>query len=105
MVITDNIVVHGKDDIAHEKFLHKFMEIAQDHGLTFNSKICAVKQPTITVFGFVYDENEVHPDPERVSTVHNMPAPETTTQLWKLLSMVTQLSSFVPSLFSFTVHL
>ena len=37
--------------------------------------------------------------------MHNMPTPETSTQLQKFFSMVTYLSSFVPSLSSFTATL
>ena len=58
-----------------------------------------------SAFGCVYDANRAHPDPEKVSAVHKMLAPETATQLHKFLRLVTYLSPFIPSLFSFTTPL
>ena len=58
-----------------------------------------------SVFRCVYDATGVHPDPEKVSTVNKMPAPETATQLQKFLRLVTYLSPFIPSLSSFTTLL
>ena len=45
--ITDDVVVHGKDDKAHDKHLHKFMTVTCEHGLVFNKDKCAVKQTSI----------------------------------------------------------
>ena len=101
--ITDN--VHGKDDKEQDKHLHKFMIVVCKHGLVFNKDKCAVKQTSILFFGCVYDVNGAHPDPEKVSVVNKMPAPETTTQLQKFLRLVTYLSSFIPSLSSCTAPL
>ena len=53
-------------------------------------------------FGCAYDANGAHPDPEKVSAIHKIPAPETATQLQKFLGLVTYLSPFIPSLSSFT---
>ena len=31
--IADDIIIHGKDDAEHDRRLHKFMEVAREHGL------------------------------------------------------------------------
>ena len=103
--IIDNVVMHGKDDKEHDKCLHKFMRITCEHGLIFNKDKCAVKQTFLVFLGCVYDVKGAHLDPEKVSTVHRMPAPETATQLQKFLSLVTYLSPFIPSISSLTAHL
>ena len=41
--ITDNVVVHWKDDKEHDKHLHKFMRVTHEHGLVFNKDRFAVK--------------------------------------------------------------
>ena len=102
--ITDDVVTHGKDDKEHDKCLHKFMWVAHEHGLIFNKDKCDVKQTSI-VFLCVYDATGTHSDPEKVSTIHKMPAPKTATQLQKFLRLVNYLSSFIPSLSSFTTPL
>ena len=98
--ITDDAVVHQKDDKEYDKHLHKFMRVAHEHGLVFNEDKCAVKQNSVVFFRYVYDANGTHPDPEKVSAVHKMLAPETVTQLQKFLRLVTYLSPFIPSLYS-----
>ena len=83
---------------------HKLLKVACKHGFSFNSDKCAVKQPFVTFFGCGHDANGAHLDPRKVGAVHNIPAPDTATQLQKFLGMVTYLSPFVPSL-SFTTPL
>ena len=103
--IADDVVVHGKDDAEHDKRLHKFMEVAREHGLVFNKDKCAVRQDSVNFFGCVYDANGAHPDPGKVTAVHAMTPPESPAQLQKFLGMVTYLSPFVPSLSTFTAPL
>ena len=55
-----------------------------------------------SIIGCVHDATGAYPDPEKVRTVHKMPAPKTSTQLQNFLGLVTYLSPFIPSLSSFT---
>ena len=101
--IADDVVVHGKDEKEHNKHLHKFLRVTHEHGLVFNKDKCAVKQTSI-----VFSNVSMMPM-ELILTlkksVHKMPAPETATQLQKLLRLVTYLSPYIPSLSSFTAPL
>ena len=63
--IADDVVVHGKDDEEHDKCLHKFIRVTDEHGLVFNKDKCAAKQTPIVSFGCVYDANGANADPER----------------------------------------
>ena len=45
--ITDDVVVHGKDDKEHEKCLHQQIRVTSEHWLVFNKGKCAVKQTSI----------------------------------------------------------
>ena len=47
--ITDDVVVHEKDDKEHDKCHDKFMTATCEHGLVFNKDKCSVKQ-TLVVF-------------------------------------------------------
>ena len=103
--ITDDVVVHGKDDKKHDKYLHKVMRVTHEHGLVFNKDKCSIKLTSVVFFRCVYDANGAHSDPEKVSAVHKMPAPKTATQPQKFLGLVTHLSPFILSLSSFTAPL
>ena len=97
--IADDVVVCGKDNKEHHTCLHKFRRVTCEYGLVFNKDKCAVKQ-TSSIFRCVHDATGAHPDPEKVSAVHRMLAPETATQQQKFLGLVTYLSPFIPSLSS-----
>ena len=102
--ITDDIIIHGKDDAEHDRRLHKFMKVAREHGLVLNKK-CEVKSNSVKFFGCVYDKHGAHPDPSKVSTIKEMPAPQNKREIQSFLGMVTYLSPFIPQLSSHTATL
>ena len=103
--ITDDVIIHGKDDEDHDRNLHNFMRTACEHGLVFNGEKCEVKKDSVTFFGTVYDANGAHPDPKKVDAIHKMPPPDNKQQLQHFLGMVTYLSPFIPSLSTHTAPL
>ena len=74
--ITDDIIIHGKDDAEYDRRLHKFMRVAREHGLVLNKKKCEVKSNSVKFFSCVYDKHGAHPDPSNVSAIKEMPAPQ-----------------------------
>ena len=103
--ISDNIVIHGKDDAEHNRHLHNLIQVAHEHGLVFNWEKCDVKATSVTFFGTVYDEDGAHPDPKKVEAIHKMPPQEGPQELQKFLGMTTYLSPFIPSLSTLTAPL
>ena len=99
--IADDVIIHGKDDEEHDQNLHRLMHVACEHGLLFNGDKCEVKKD----FGTVYDTDGGHPDPKKVDAVHQMPSPDTPSQLQQFFGMVTYLSPFIPSLSTHTTPL
>ena len=85
--IADDFVIHTHDDDEeHEQHLHTLMQVAREHRLVFNGEKCAVKQPSIKFFGWIYDKDGAHQDPSKVTAIHNMPTAETPSQLQKFLA-------------------
>ena len=66
--ITDDIIIHGKDDAEHDRRLHKFMKVTREHGLVLNKK-CEIKSNSVKFFGCVYDKHRACPDPSKVSAI------------------------------------
>ena len=81
------------------------MHVAPEHGLVFNGDKCEVKKDSVTLFGTVYNADGAHPDPKKVDAVHQMPSPDTPSQLQQFLEMVTYLPPFIPSLSTHTAPL
>ena len=64
-----------------------------------------MKAPAVNFFGCLYDADGVHPDPDKVNTIHILPALTNVTKLQEFLGMVTYLSPFIPGLFTLTAPL
>ena len=79
--ITDDIIIHGKDDVEHDRRLHKFMNITREHRLVLNKKKCEVKSNSVKFFGCVYEKHGAHPDPSKVSAIKEMPDPQNIGEL------------------------
>ena len=103
--ITDDIIIHGKDDAEHDRRLHKFMKVTREHGLVLNKKKYEVKSNSVKFFGCDFDKHRAHPDPSKVSAIKEMPASQNKGELQNFLGMVANLSPFIPQLSSHTVTL
>ena len=63
--IANGVVIHGNDDEEHDQNLHRFMHVAQQHGLVFNGEKWEVRKDSVTFFGTAYDADGAHPDSRR----------------------------------------
>ena len=79
--ITDNVIIHGKDDKDHDRNLHHLMKFAQKCGLVFNAAKCFTKTLQIKFFGMVYDATGVHPDPEKCAEIQAIPTSKNVTEI------------------------
>ena len=103
--ITDDIIVHGKDEEEHDRNLHHLMRIAAKSGLVLNAEKCSIKTPQVKFFGMIYDAEGVHPDPEKCEEIHAMPAPQNVTEVQQFLGIIQYLSPFIPNLADHTAPL
>ena len=71
--IADDVNSHGKDDEEHDRCIHKQMKVAPEHCSVFNGGNCAVRQPSVTFFGYICDKDRTHPDQAKGCAMHNMP--------------------------------
>ena len=87
--IADDITVHGCTEAEHDAHLQNLMWVTHKYGVVFNPQKMHVKAPAVNFFGCLYDANGVHPDPEKVEAVHDLPAPTNVIELQEFLGMVT----------------
>ena len=67
--ITDDIIIHGKDDAEPDR------DYTREHGLVLNKEKCEVKSNSVKFFGCVYDKHRTQAYPLKVSAIKEMPAP------------------------------
>ena len=103
--IADDITVHGHTKAVHNSHLRNLMCVTCKYWLVFNPQKTHVKTPAVNFFGCLYDADGVHPDPDKVNTVHALPVPTNVTKLQELLGMVMYLSPFIPGLATLTAPL
>jgi len=96
--IADDIVVYAKTAKEHDAIIHSLMETAAKNGLVLNSSKCTIKTPSITFFGMTYDADGVHPDPEKICDLQDMPIPTCKKELQTFLGFIQYLSPFIPNL-------
>jgi hypothetical protein len=74
------------------------MEKAKQRGLVFNSKKCAIKQPSISFFGNRYSAEGISPDSDRVEDIRKMHHPTNKEELQKFLGLMTYMGPFIQGL-------
>jgi transposase InsO family protein len=97
MCLIDDILVHGKDKQEHDTRLMLTLQRIKAHGVTLNSK-CEFFKSEIKFVGHILSSSGIRPDPDKISAITNMPAPQNVSELRCLLGMVNHLSKFCRSL-------
>lgn len=93
--ISDDIIVFGKNQESHDDALHEVLRTLQSKGLTLNKKKCQFSQSRVKFFGYIFNEEGVSPDPEKVEGIKNAPAPTNCKELRSFLGMVNYCGRFI----------
>ena len=99
--ISDDVCVFGKTEEEHDENLRNLMKISQKRGLVFNSKKCFIKQKQIS-YDLIWDENGVHPDPQKCDNIQKKEAPTNVKELQQFMGIIQYMSPFIPKLSSHT---
>lgn len=104
-VFIDDVVVWGCTKQEHDERLRKVLNKARDSGLKLNKKKWQFGVSNITYLGEKLSEAGVQPDPEKISAIADMPAPDDKKNLQRALGLVNYLGKFIPNLSANTVKL
>ena len=98
LAIHDDVFIYRKHDRDHNANIINLFNVAQEEGLIFNSKKCAIKQKSIMFFGRVFSAEGYSPDLEEIQGISEMTPPQTKQELQSFLGAVNYLQMFVPHL-------
>ena len=73
--ISDDVVVFGKTQADHDKALRAVFERFSSKGLTLNRPKYEFNKSSISLFGFVFSEKGVSPDPKKVQAIYSASQP------------------------------
>ena len=90
------MIIYGKTPDEHNTALKAVIEKFIKAGLTLNREKCLFAQKSLTFFGFVFSDKGVSADPEKVKSIHNVPAPQSASEVRSFLGMATYCAKFIP---------
>ena len=67
--ISDDILIFGRNQEAHDKSLTAVFERRREKGLTLNKNKCVFNKSTLVLFGHIFNGNGVSLDPEKVQDI------------------------------------
>lgn len=94
----DDIIIYGKNMTEHNKRLEAVLIRLSKAGWSLNSEKCSFRQTKLKILGHIVSEEGIYPDPEKVKAIVDLPSPENTTELKRLLGMVNFVAKFIPNL-------
>ena len=68
----DNVTICGKDQEEHDVNLEQFLEAAKRKKICYNTDKCIFSTRRLPIFGYVIEEGNIRPDPERLRPLREL---------------------------------
>ncbi|MCG8430742.1 MAG: RNA-directed DNA polymerase, partial [Candidatus Omnitrophica bacterium] len=94
--ISDDIIVHGKDRKEHDRNLRAVLKRLKEHGVTLNLPKCHFYQSQVKFYGHIFSAEGIKPDPKKIQSIVDAPAPLDVSGVKSLLGMAQYLARFIP---------
>ncbi|KAJ8385135.1 hypothetical protein AAFF_G00192760 [Aldrovandia affinis] len=79
--ISDDVIVHARDQETHDKRLHTVMKRLEESGLTLNPDKCQFNMDRLVFMGILLSEKGIGPTEERVRAVSEAREPENASEV------------------------
>lgn len=96
--ISDDIIIHGKDQKEHDECLEKVITRLEERGLTLNAAKCQFNMDKLTFFGMVLSGNGISCTTEKVEAVTSAREPQNASKTRSFLGLVNYCGRFIPDL-------
>lgn len=100
--LLNDVDVYGKTRAEYNQNLQNLMKTAQTEGLYFNSDKYTINQKKIDFFGVIYNKNGVWLDSRNIAEIRSLPSPTNSTELQKVLGIITYMAQYIPKLSDIT---
>lgn len=95
--ISDDIIIHGKDQQDHDAASDAVCKQLLYRGLTANPEKCEFNKDSLDFYGFVVGKSGMTPDPEKVQGIQELEAPSDPSEVRSFLGMTGYCSRFIPN--------
>jgi len=93
--ISDDILIYAKTEVEHDEIVKQVLGRLEESGITINAEKCIFKVNKLTFFGMVFSEDGISPDPDKVQSIMDAKAPETTNELQSFLGLTNFVSGHI----------
>ena len=100
MNTSDDILVYGQTQEAHDKALTDVFKRLRERNLTLNKGKCEFNRDTIDFYGFTFGKGGISPDAKKVDAIHKMSIPTSAKDVRSLLGLTNYHGSFHSTLTS-----
>ncbi len=92
----DDVIVFSRSWEEHLEHLNVVLDRLLASGLKLKLKKCIFAASKIAVLGSIVSEAGVHPDPEKLVAIKDLPAPHDVSGIRRFMGMVNYYSQFIP---------
>ena len=93
----DNITICGKDQEEHDYNLQNFLEVAKRKNICFNDDKSIFSTRRLPILGYVVEDGNISPDPERLRPLRELPVPHDSKSLNRCLGLFSYYSQWIPA--------
>ena len=94
--ISDDILVFGKTQSAHDHSLEAVFRRLKERGLTLNERKCEYSKDKVEFFGYTSSGDGITPDPKKIEDIVNLQTPTSASEVRSLLGITNYCSRFIP---------
>ena len=94
--IADDIIIHGKDIVEHDKNLELFLQRCRENNISLNKEKLVLRTDEVTFMGHVITKDGLKSDPVKMQAIRDFPVPRKIDELRRFLGMVNYMSKFLP---------
>ena len=101
MAYLDDIIIFSKNECEHLKHIKIIFQKLIDAGLKLKESKCDFFKKEIHCLGHLISSEGIHPLPEKLDTIHNMPRPKTPKEIKTISRFVQLLQKVCPQVFRY----
>ena len=99
--IADDLIVHGKDVVDHDRCLFAVLDRLSKVGLTVNREKCQFRSSKLTFFGHELTSDGINPSEEKVAAIRDARPPKDATEVRSsFMGLVQYSAKFMPDVAS-----
>lgn len=97
IIYQDDVLILTRDRDSHLKVLREVLTTLRGKGIKLNVKKCKFMCSEVDYLGHIFDRQGVHPNPDKIKSILDAPAPGNVKQLQAFLGLCNYYSRFLPN--------